>query len=256
MKTRIVRALTATLVELPFLEPTARFRSMVEAQPGQGRSCLIVGNASNLAVADFPFREKFDTVVVNSFLSNPLEGVRPTYWIATDRVFLRRHGAETIREASRGGVVPLLPATSLLENGAPFLRAASKAALFPALRVQPLELQGDVVDKRFPPRTAIPVLKTVTATAVCVCAELGYQRIALVGCDAYGQVIEGAESNVHYYDRAATSLSDYDARRLSLGHRASYLFAARFAQARGARVVNYSSTTAVEELARGSGAWE
>lgn len=255
VKTKLLRAVTNALIDLPFLESAARFREMVRAQPGRGRSCLVVGNASNLTVADFPFRGDFDTVVVNSFLSSPLDGVQPTYWIATDRVYLRRHGVEAIREASRRGATPFLPATSLLENGASFLRASSRGALFPAVRVQPLELSGQIVDTRFPPRSAIPVLKTVTATAVCVCAELGYERIALVGCDAYGQVINGAETNVHYYDSTASTLPLYDARRLSLGHRVSYLFAARYAEARGARVVNYSGTTAVEEVARGSGEW-
>jgi hypothetical protein len=216
---------------------------------------VIVGNAANLTTADFPFRSSFDTVVVNSFMAKPWDGVSPTYWISTDRVFLRRHGHETIRDATRRGIVPLLPATSLLENGAAYLRAVSKAVLFPGVRVQPLELAGDVVDKLFPPRGEIPILKTVTATAICICAELGYDRIALVGCDAYGQIIQGVDANIHYYASEASSLSEYDARRLSLGHRASYLFAARFAHARGARVVNYSSTTAVEEIPRDSGMW-
>jgi hypothetical protein len=255
MKVQILRALTGTLVQLPFLESTVRFRKMVQSKVGRGRSCVIVGNAANLSVADFPFRHSFDTVVVNSFMSKPLAGVSPTYWISTDRVFLRRDGPAAIREATRQGVIPLLPATSLLENGADYLRAVSKAALFPNVRVQPLELSGEVVDKRFPPRSEVPLLKTVTATAICVCSELGYEKIALVGCDAYGQVIQGADANIHYYGDAAKSLSEYDARRLSLSHRASYLFAARFAHARGTRVLNYSSTTAVEEIPRSSGVW-
>jgi hypothetical protein len=233
---------------------SASWRALEGAQPGSGRGCLVIGNAPSVAASDSPFNGNYDIIAVNGGLTQPVLGLPPRFWVATDRRFLRRVSVGAVEAAKDASVLPILPVSALLENGVRFFRAARFAAAFPGVRLNPgEENEASVVGlarDRVP-----PILKTVTATAVCLAGLLGYRRIALVGCDAYGLLITGKDRRLHHFSAAPAAGSHFDYVRLSLAHRLSYHFAARYCRELGTEVVNYSRTTAVEEIPRGEGLW-
>jgi hypothetical protein len=233
----------------------AAWQTLQREQPGRDRGCLIVGNAPNASVDDCPFRTEYDAFVVNNGLTQPLSGLKPRFWVATDRVFFRRESPALFQTAAAGRVIPLIPVSALVENGFGFFRGASHVVAFPGERRQPAE-DAEAVIVALAARRQPPILKTVTATSICLAALLGYKRVALVGCDAYSMIIAGRDLRMHHYSSGASQVGEHDAVRLSLSHRLSYHFAARYARELGTEVVNYSRTTAVEEIPRGTGKWE
>ncbi len=251
---RVKRALLHWAVDRSVSTADQSWNRLAESQPGRGRSCVVVGNAPSASADDVPFESDFDVFAVNSGLRQPLKGLKSSYWVATDRGVFRPDGMSFLLDAFQMGVVPLLPRTALAENGLDFFLAGRRAAAFPGQRREPLE-DGETTILELAGREVIPVLKTVTATAACLAAVLGYRRIALIGCDAYGQLISGADLTLHHYAGTPAAMSRHDAMRLSLSHRASYLYAARYVEVLGAKLVNYSRTTAVSEIPRGTGMW-
>jgi hypothetical protein len=221
--------------------------------------CVVVGPGPSLGVT------RLETIVDASFCGvgslpfhpSPLEG-KLRYYIATDRRFLKRCFSELVAFARRTPECTVfIPSRAVVDLGLLSLPAAN-IALFESEALDPALYSATELprwtDER---RNVVPLLRTVTACGAYLMSLLGYSRIYLVGCDAYGGIDKeqkpqavGTFGDGHYYDGAASTRTPYDLMRLSLTHRMAYLGCELLVRQRGGRLFNATLGGAIDTLPR------
>lgn len=249
------RCLIATLLDPSVRQLDARLQTLAERRGSN--TCIIVGNGPSLRHHDLASITGVDFWMCNLAFHGLSElGINPSFWVMADRLAVRKHGHALLSLQRERGFSLLMPLRARFER----LTRSDNVYWFRTIKMNPTELSHrDVKNTVQNDPTRVFLTKTVTCVMAHLAMILGYRKIILVGCDAYGLPDEAGrwmpvseQSPLHFSTKypSVGELSWYDRHRLSYAHRASYLVLTSLAPFYGTQLINSTAGGSVEVLPR------